>query len=108
MTITFNTMNRALLALPGDVQKRMEEAEALFRAEYMRFIEQTFREALIAKLGEFPHTQELKKHAFTFHTPGGVVHLAWLDEPLKPGDRMDPSTILASVAPPKFKLDLQP
>jgi hypothetical protein len=99
---------------PIDFSKPLHSAVGLFARDQIRsameevsrrhseFVETTFRDAIVKHLGHMPDNETLRRHGYIYTTKDHVMHLAWLTSAPQIGHTMDPSTIIASVSPPKF------
>lgn len=67
---------------------------------FTMFCEEKLTEALIARFGELPPVEEIKRHCRCFVTPEGVRHFAWTESPPRIGDQTNPSEVLVSIKPP--------
>lgn len=74
----------------------------LVSRHYMLSVETALKQALVARFGTLPPMEEITKHCHRYTTADGTSHFAWLDETPGIGDTMDVSTVILSVAPPKF------
>jgi len=85
--------------------ERFENIRENMLRQYTEFVEKTFRDAIVAHVGYMPDMATVMCRGHIYITQDGTQHLAWLDARPALGDKMDATTVIASVAPPRFNIN---
>lgn len=86
---------------PEDQFHAPDPTAAILKA-HIQFTEARLMDALIARFGELPPPEEIRKHCMKVIDSENVAHYCWFDVKPKQGETVDLSNVLCSIAPPKI------